>query len=670
MMQTDTVQTAILSLETTCYKCFGNRATVRCLVHLNLIGHNIQEITNAIVRLISPLLVLTRRCDTLRSVRDVQTQVVVRSVLSPSLFMSPSATHTHTHTHTNVHSLETGTGNTCSDAQGSVAELSCEESQDNAGADDDVVAKDDEVDIAGGRWSLVRRVKAGKQWHPATDHLKGTDRYGPLETTLTGWRDKKDMTWTTPFADKDYDQVMIALCDLSKWIISSRSQVEETDSNKATIVQSSSRDAPYEVSWYNRKGKSGDPVISMTTPSDTSNILYREDSEVAPSLVESHEGACVFVRSKDLSRGDLCPAGEFDHGGICSACRTECPLGSFKDGGCVGHYDTQCSTCDEMCSETTGCLKRGTLKNVECRGCRYVEEKERVGTRCKRQCSSGNYNKRGVCTACTKTCRANYYKTSSCYTSKDFESDHDLVCKRCRSCVGRSYDSGRGCNRRAGLVTQDRQCVSCHSECRSPPSWRYYRDSACTGPGNNQCRFGCRVVSHGGRCLSRCPGGYYKNGGSCSRCTSCPSGWGWYKSYSCNRYHNTGCGWSWWSYWHAWWKDWRRRHRWWWSDKRLKCDIRLVEERSNGLSLYSFRYLGGLDPYDETVSCDVLDIVTTNISSSSSSSSLACEGPTYIGVLAQDLLGSENEHAIRGMCDGRYYSVDYDAVNQTLVRVK
>ena len=97
----------------------------------------------------------------------------------------------------------------------------------------------------------------------------------------------------------------------------------------------------------------------------------------------------------------------------------------------------------------------------------------------------------------------------------------------------------------------------------------------------------------------------------------------------------------------------------------MKCDIRLVEERSNGLSLYSFRYLGCLDPYDETVSCDVLDIVTTNISSS-----LACEGPTYIGVLAQDLLGSENEHAIRGMCDGRYYSVDYDAVNQTLVRVK
>ena len=93
----------------------------------------------------------------------------------------------------------------------------------------------------------------------------------------------------------------------------------------------------------------------------------------------------------------------------------------------------------------------------------------------------------------------------------------------------------------------------------------------------------------------------------------------------------------------------------------MKCDIRLVEERSNGLSLYSFRYLGGLDPYDETVSCDVLDIVTTNISSSYSS--LACEGPTYIGVLAQDLLGSENEHAVRRMCDGRYYSVDYSVIN-------
>ena len=73
-------------------------------------------------------------------------------------------------------------------------------------------------------------------------------------------------------------------------------------------------------------------------------------------MLEGGDGACVFVRNKDVSRGDLCPSGEYDHGGICSACRTECPLGSFKDGGCVGHYDTQCSTCDEMCSETTGVL--------------------------------------------------------------------------------------------------------------------------------------------------------------------------------------------------------------------------------------------------------------------------------------------------------------------------
>ena len=62
----------------------------------------------------------------------------------------------------------------------------------------------------------MRRVRAGTQWHPATDHLMGTDRYGPIDTTLSGWRDKSDVTWTTPFAETEYDQVMVALCDLSK----------------------------------------------------------------------------------------------------------------------------------------------------------------------------------------------------------------------------------------------------------------------------------------------------------------------------------------------------------------------------------------------------------------------------------------------------------------------
>ena len=34
--------------------------------------------------------------------------------------------------------------------------------------------------IDGGGWTLVRRVKEGNSWHPATDSLAGTDEYGSL----------------------------------------------------------------------------------------------------------------------------------------------------------------------------------------------------------------------------------------------------------------------------------------------------------------------------------------------------------------------------------------------------------------------------------------------------------------------------------------------------------
>jgi hypothetical protein len=34
--------------------------------------------------------------------------------------------------------------------------------------------------VDGGGWALVRRVKQGDVWHPATDNLAGTERaYGP-----------------------------------------------------------------------------------------------------------------------------------------------------------------------------------------------------------------------------------------------------------------------------------------------------------------------------------------------------------------------------------------------------------------------------------------------------------------------------------------------------------
>ena len=93
----------------------------------------------------------------------------------------------------------------------------------------------------------------------------------------------------------------------------------------------------------------------------------------------------------------------------------------------------------------------------------------------------------------------------------------------------------------------------------------------------------------------------------------------------------------------------------------MKCDVRLVESREDGLSTYSFRYLGGLDPFDTaSSSCDDLDrIVNTS----------KCEGPTYVGIISQNLVGTSHEHALHGVCDDRYFKVDYNAIRDSGVDI-
>jgi hypothetical protein len=49
-------------------------------------------------------------------------------------------------------------------------------------------------DFEGGGWALVRRVKQGTTWHPATDDLKGTAAYGSYSTA------RADATFSKHFA--------------------------------------------------------------------------------------------------------------------------------------------------------------------------------------------------------------------------------------------------------------------------------------------------------------------------------------------------------------------------------------------------------------------------------------------------------------------------------------
>ncbi len=51
-----------------------------------------------------------------------------------------------------------------------------------------------EDNFEGGGWALVRRVRQGTTWHPATDNLRGTDVYGTASTSTS------DSTFSLPFA--------------------------------------------------------------------------------------------------------------------------------------------------------------------------------------------------------------------------------------------------------------------------------------------------------------------------------------------------------------------------------------------------------------------------------------------------------------------------------------
>ena len=66
------------------------------------------------------------------------------------------------------------------------------------------------TNFQGSTWTLVRRVKQGDTWHPATDELAGTDEYGIYGDATS------DSTFSIPFGDNGrsdlvWDQIMFAV---------------------------------------------------------------------------------------------------------------------------------------------------------------------------------------------------------------------------------------------------------------------------------------------------------------------------------------------------------------------------------------------------------------------------------------------------------------------------
>ena len=146
----------------------------------------------------------------------------------------------------------------------------------------------------------MRRVKAGTQWHPATDRLQGTDVYGTPSSATA------DETFSVEFGE--FDQFLFATGDGAKWLIADKDQVYGSYSNsQRTILRSSISETSYLARWYNRNGYQEDPWISLTDHDGartTGNILYggnRAGGTHATTILPYHNGANVFVRAHPTS---------------------------------------------------------------------------------------------------------------------------------------------------------------------------------------------------------------------------------------------------------------------------------------------------------------------------------------------------------------------------------
>lgn len=72
----------------------------------------------------------------------------------------------------------------------------------------------------GGGWELVRRVKAGPYWHPATDLLSGSEAYGIFVNDPT-----IDATFSRTWDTQTYNQFLFATGDGSKWLVAMKDEV-------------------------------------------------------------------------------------------------------------------------------------------------------------------------------------------------------------------------------------------------------------------------------------------------------------------------------------------------------------------------------------------------------------------------------------------------------------
>ena len=92
---------------------------------------------------------------------------------------------------------------------------------------------------------MVRRVRSGSRWHPATDQLNGFDTYGTYVEDPTS-----NSTFSIAFNQKDFDEFLFATGDGEKWLVAEKNEVLRWYKDELrNIVASSSNLEPHQAKW-------------------------------------------------------------------------------------------------------------------------------------------------------------------------------------------------------------------------------------------------------------------------------------------------------------------------------------------------------------------------------------------------------------------------------------
>jgi len=158
-------------------------------------------------------------------------------------------------------------------------------------------------------WTLVRRVQSGNNWHPATDHLTGTDVYG------TPGVETANVTFSVDFetAVPGWDQALMITGDRDLWMVMDRTEIAKNGNPANFEVLASSEDpsGPTYPQMYHRAPNAEDPWLSLVdhaTAVGAGKILYGGNSfngAHATNVLPVHNGANVFIRKLVLTQVSL-----------------------------------------------------------------------------------------------------------------------------------------------------------------------------------------------------------------------------------------------------------------------------------------------------------------------------------------------------------------------------